>query len=52
MSVVAVAGGTGQLGRCIVEAIVVDGTYEVVILARQVFLSSQICFASGIDCPK
>ncbi|KXH40814.1 hypothetical protein CSIM01_08542 [Colletotrichum simmondsii] len=34
MSIIAVAGGTGAMGRTIVEAIVRDGTYNVVILAR------------------
>ncbi|KAK0261808.1 hypothetical protein LTS09_003901 [Friedmanniomyces endolithicus] len=32
--VVAVAGGTGQLGRAIVEAIEADGKYELMIFAR------------------
>ncbi|RSL57706.1 hypothetical protein CEP53_006377 [Fusarium sp. AF-6] len=34
-SLVAVAGGTGNLGRTIVEAIIADGKYQVVILARE-----------------
>jgi len=34
--VVAVAGGTGGLGRTIVEAIIETKKFEVVILARQV----------------
>lgn len=37
-SLIAVAGGTGNLGRTIVEAIVADGKFEVVILARKVRL--------------
>lgn len=36
MAVVAVAGGTGQLGRAIVEEIVKRGDQEVLILAREV----------------
>ena len=38
MSVVAVAGGTGSLGRTIVDAIKEAGKFEVVILAREVSL--------------
>jgi len=34
--VVAVAGGTGQLGRALVEAIKADGKYELMIFARSV----------------
>ncbi|KAH7254699.1 hypothetical protein FSOLCH5_011310 [Fusarium solani] len=34
-SLVAVAGGTGNLGRTIVEAIIADGKSQVVILARE-----------------
>ncbi|KAL5610874.1 hypothetical protein FOBRF1_006991 [Fusarium oxysporum] len=34
-SLIAVAGGTGNLGRTIVEAIVADGKFEVVILGRK-----------------
>lgn len=37
-SLIAVAGGTGNLGRTIVEAIVADGKFEVVILGRKVRL--------------
>lgn len=36
MTVIAIAGGTGKLGRAIAEAIVADGKYQVLILARQV----------------
>lgn len=36
MVVVAVAGGTGKLGRAIVEALVSDGRHDVLILARAV----------------
>jgi FlaA1/EpsC-like NDP-sugar epimerase len=36
MSVVAVAGGTGKLGRTIVKAIVEHGEHKVVVLARTV----------------
>ncbi|KAL1792898.1 hypothetical protein ACET3X_009405 [Alternaria dauci] len=35
MSVVAVSGGTGKLGRTIVEAILEHGKHKVVVLARQ-----------------
>ncbi|KAH6867844.1 hypothetical protein B0T10DRAFT_596302 [Thelonectria olida] len=34
MTVIAVAGGAGKLGRAIVEALVEQGQYEVVVLAR------------------
>ncbi|KFY94348.1 hypothetical protein V500_03321 [Pseudogymnoascus sp. VKM F-4518 (FW-2643)] len=34
MSVVAVAGGTGSIGRAIVEAIIAQGKYEVIVLGR------------------
>lgn len=36
MPTVAVAGGTGKLGRAIVEAILADGKFKVVILGREV----------------
>ena len=36
MPTVAVAGGTGKLGRAIVEAILADGKFDVVILSREV----------------
>lgn len=36
MPTVAVAGGTGKLGRAIVDGINAAGKFEVVILARQV----------------
>ena len=36
MVVVAVSGGTGKLGRAIVEAIVKDGGHSVKVLARNV----------------
>ncbi|KAM0468511.1 hypothetical protein ACHAP7_010809 [Fusarium lateritium] len=36
MSVVAVAGGSGSIGRSVVEAILADGKFEVVILSRKV----------------
>lgn len=35
-SIVAVAGGTGSLGRAIVEALVSNGKFEVLVLAREV----------------
>lgn len=36
MTIIAVAGGAGKLGRAIVEAIVENGQHKVVILAREV----------------
>lgn len=36
MPVVAVAGGTGKLGRAIVDALVSEGRHDVLVLARQV----------------
>ena len=36
MAVIAVAGGTGNLGRTLVDAIVAIGKHKVKILARQV----------------
>ncbi|KAF4463330.1 NAD(P)-binding [Fusarium albosuccineum] len=35
MSVIAVARGTGQLGRSIVETLLANGNYKVIILARK-----------------
>ncbi|KAM0435805.1 hypothetical protein ACHAPT_002693 [Fusarium lateritium] len=35
MSVVAVAGGTGGIGRAIVEMIVADGRFQVIVLSRK-----------------
>ncbi|KAH8885892.1 NAD(P)-binding protein [Thozetella sp. PMI_491] len=35
MSVVAVAGGTGSIGRTVVEEIVADGKFEVIVLSRK-----------------
>lgn len=40
MVVVAVAGGTGGLGRALVDAIIADGKYELKILSRKVSLAS------------
>lgn len=34
--IVAVAGGTGKLGRAIVEELVSNGSYKVLILGREV----------------
>jgi NADP-dependent 3-hydroxy acid dehydrogenase YdfG len=42
-TVVAVAGGSSGLGRTIVDALKLDGRYEVLILGRKV-LSIQIFF--------
>lgn len=36
MPVIAIAGGSGNLGRAIAEAIVAEGKYQVLILARSV----------------
>ena len=40
MVTVAVAGGTGKVGRTLVEAIVAAGKHEVVVLSREVSLST------------
>jgi len=37
MAVIAVAGGTGNLGRTIVEALVAAGKHSVKILSRKVY---------------
>jgi uncharacterized protein YbjT (DUF2867 family) len=42
MVVVAVAGGTGHLGRTIVEAIVAAGKHDVKILSRTVCLLNSL----------
>jgi nucleoside-diphosphate-sugar epimerase len=44
MTVVAVAGGSGKLGRAIVDGIVAAGKFEVVIMAREVCVSSSSCY--------
>ena len=36
MSVIAVAGGTGQLGRAVVDALNATGKFTVLVLGRQV----------------
>jgi NADP-dependent 3-hydroxy acid dehydrogenase YdfG len=36
MVVVAVAGGTGSVGKTLVDAFMEDGTHKVVVLARKV----------------
>lgn len=36
MSIIAVAGGTGKLGRAIVEALVAEGKHKALILSREV----------------
>jgi uncharacterized protein YbjT (DUF2867 family) len=38
-NIVAVAGGTGKLGRAIVERIVKSGNFQVFVLAREVRLA-------------
>jgi uncharacterized protein YbjT (DUF2867 family) len=42
MPVIAIAGGTGKLGRALVEAILAKGGSEVIILARNVRLVSRM----------
>lgn len=42
MAIIAVAGGTGNVGRTIVEAIVAAGKHEVKILARKVSTQKQL----------
>lgn len=44
-SVVAVAGGTGKLGRAIVESLVPTGNYQVFVLARAVRSHARGCNA-------
>ena len=39
MVTVAVAGGTGKVGRTIVEAIIAAGKHEAVVLSREVSIS-------------
>lgn len=41
MVTVAVAGGTGKVGRTLVEAIVAAGEHKVVILSREVSFSQE-----------
>jgi predicted dinucleotide-binding enzyme len=36
MVVVAVVGGTGNVGKTIVEAFIADGTHKVIVLGRKV----------------
>lgn len=49
MVVVAVAGGTGHLGRTLVEGIVATGKHEVKVFSRKVCLS--IKYNSCNACP-
>ena len=42
MSVIAVAGGTGSIGRAVVEAILEQQKYKLVILARKVHMPFMI----------
>lgn len=37
-NIVAVAGGTGKLGRAIVECLVSSGKFQVLVLARKVYI--------------
>lgn len=39
MVVIAIVGGTGGVGRTLVEAFVADGKYQVIVLARKVQLT-------------
>jgi NAD(P)-dependent dehydrogenase (short-subunit alcohol dehydrogenase family) len=39
MTVIAIAGGTGKLGRAIVEVLVEQGQHNVVVLAREVIIT-------------
>lgn len=41
MVTIAVAGGTGNVGRSIVEAIVAAGKHQVIVLSRQVNRANQ-----------
>lgn len=43
MSIIAVAGGTGQLGRAIVDGLLNAGGFEVLVLAREVNLDKSQC---------
>jgi uncharacterized protein YbjT (DUF2867 family) len=43
-NIVAVAGGTGKLGRAIVERIVKSGKFQVFVLAREVRLTPKQFF--------
>jgi len=45
MVVVAVAGGSGGLGRTLVEGIQARGTHEVVVLSRKVDFTKEKLFA-------
>ena len=42
MVVVAVAGGTGNVGRTIVEALLAEGKHDVLILSRTVLAESRL----------
>lgn len=42
MSIIAVAGGTGKLGRAVVDGIIADGKFDVVVLAREVSIFSHL----------
>lgn len=48
MSTIAIAGGTGQLGRALVDALVAQGKYEVIVLARGVSISL-LALVSSLD---
>jgi NAD(P)-dependent dehydrogenase (short-subunit alcohol dehydrogenase family) len=43
ITVIAIAGGSGHLGRAITEALVAAGKYQVLILARAVSIDSGPC---------
>lgn len=43
MVTVAIAGGTGGVGRAIVNSIVANGKHKTIVLARRVGFSVQYC---------
>lgn len=47
MSVIAIAGGSGNLGRAIAEAIVAEGKSKVIVLARQVRTTASPSFTES-----
>jgi uncharacterized protein YbjT (DUF2867 family) len=36
MAIIAVAGGTGQMGRAVVDALIASGKHKTIILSRKV----------------
>lgn len=43
MVTVAIVGGTGNVGKTLVDAFVADGTHKVIVMARKVRLHFHIC---------